>query len=146
MDAEEKDLIEEFQCPGCVCGSDTDCKAFVFESLPNMFRCKAHVPGTTIAPGGRVSLGLPKGFNKVGLLIEMQSGDRSTNIRFMKDPLNEYDHLNVPVWAMEKDGFLFVRTMCPRLNYTYVDIIKNGKINTICPQAIDVADFIEEID
>ena len=47
---------------------------------------------------------------------------------------------------MEKDGFLFVRTMCPRLNYTYVDIIKDGKMEQICPDAINVAAFIDEID
>lgn len=146
MDSKQQQLIEQFQCPGCVCGGDTKCDAFAFESLPNMFRCKSHVPGTTIMPGGRVSLGLPKGFDKVGLLIERPSDERSTNIRFITNPLKEYDHLNVPVWAMEKDGFLFIRTMCPRLNYTYVDIIEGGKIADICPKAIDVATFIDEID
>ena len=146
MDEAEQKMIEQFQCPGCVCGGDTECEAFTFESLPNMFRCKAHVPGTTIVPGGRVSLGLPKGFDKVGMLIERERDERSTNIRFLINPLKEYDHLNVPVWAMEKDGFLFIRTMCPRLNYTYVDIVKNGDMHKICPQAINGAVFIDEID
>ena len=103
---------------------------------------------------GKFALGLPKGFNKVGTIKtgfedeKDRNRRRSTNIRLIVEPPEEspYDDFNVPVWAMEKDGFLFVRVMCPRINYNYVDVIKGGKFEVICPNAINVANFVDEID
>ena len=51
----------------------------------------------------------------------------------------------MPVWAQEKDGYLFVRTWSPRINKTYVDVVKGGTMAMV-PGAIDVADFKGEID
>jgi len=46
---------------------------------------------------------------------------------------------------MEQDGFLFVRTYCPRIDDSYVDIIENGTL-LMTPDAINVSEFYNEID
>ncbi len=60
----KKSMVEKFQCPGCVSGSNTKCGSFKLEE-PYGFHCSGHVPGTTFMPGGRIFLGLPKGFDKL---------------------------------------------------------------------------------
>ena len=154
MKAAEK-LIEEFQCPGCVCDSRVKgCKAYEFREMEGgSFRCDGHVCGTTMMPGGTIALGLPKGFCKTG--HERDPLDRTgktlrgrskADIRiWRKGKSPAWDRLNVAVWAMEQDGFLFVRTFSPRINVTYVDVIEGGTI-AMTPNAINVGEFIEEID
>lgn len=136
----ENKLIEEFQCPGCVSGHNTKCGSFKLDKpMPGAFRCGAHVPGTMMFPGGAVAIGLPRGFNKVGV--------GKMSIRFYdKGAPPIYDNLNVPVWAMEVDGYLFVRVYSPRINATYVDVIEGATIAEFCPNAIDVGKFVDEID
>lgn len=46
---------------------------------------------------------------------------------------------------MVRDGFLFVRTFLPRINVSYVDVIEHG-IMEMVPNAIDISEFIDEID
>jgi len=78
MNQEQLDMISKFQCPGCSCGTHPadECSSFkpieenMFDDVKHpYFHCEAHVPGTTIIPGGRVYLGLPRGFDKVGLKV-----------------------------------------------------------------------------
>lgn len=57
----------------------------------------------------------------------------------------EWDRLNVPVWAMVDDGFLFVRTFAPRVNMSWVDVIEGGDLSMV-PNAINVGAFVGEID
>ena len=49
---------------------------------------------------------------------------------------------------MEKDGFLFVRTYMPRLNGSFIDVIKGAKKSDFpaLEKALDVATFIDDID
>ncbi len=88
-------------------------------------------------------LGLPTGFDKVGSL----PGEFRNNIRLFNDehPHNGWDHLNIPVWAMEHEGFLLVRTFSPRINCTWVDVIEGGTLADV-PNAVDVSKFQNEID
>ena len=158
MTDEQKAMVEEFQCPGCTCGLNTgECDQFDFTNQETGCWCLGHSAGTMLGvPGSgfmKFALGLPTGFNRVGT-IQTGSEDekdrnrrRSTNIRLTVEPPEEtpYDDVNVPVWAMEKNGFLFVRVMCPRINYNYVDVFKGGKFEIICPNAINVANFADEI-
>ncbi len=70
----QKQMIEEFQCPGCVAGSDTNCEEFKVEEENKIeeertFKCVNHCPGTRILGLGRIYLGMPKGFNRVGNTI-----------------------------------------------------------------------------
>ncbi len=153
MTDEQKAMIEEFQCPGCTLGMDVECGSCKFEDMGDIgFRCEKHSAGTFFAGMGKLALGMPKGFNFVGTIrtgFETigDGDDRSTNIRLLlQSPKDSYDNLNVPVWAMEKDGYLFVRVMSPRINYTFVDVIKGGFFEAVCPNALDVSTFIDEID
>ena len=142
-DAAIVEMVEKFQCPGCVLGYCTGCGDFNYDERE--MRCTSHCLGTAIgAPNNLVALGLPRGFNKPGW-----NGDdvRSTiDIRLWPDGTHPaWDRLNVPVWAMEQDGYLFVRTFAPRVNLSWVDVIKDRTI-ALVPQAIDVKEFIDEID
>jgi len=89
------EMINKFQCPGCVYGEDTEsCSEFniVYKS------CGKHVIGTSLFPGGSFMLAMPKGFNKAGVDIYGNSFNK-VNIDFCADTdeiLNDY--LNVPMW------------------------------------------------
>jgi hypothetical protein len=135
-------MIEKFQCPGCVNGCDTQCGQYNYDK--DRHSCSAHVLGTQIGFGNLVAIGLPKGFNKPGF-NERDRAMSKMNIRFFKQTIPEWDKLNIPVWAMEKDGFLFVRTYCPRINVCFVDVIEGGTLSMV-PGTINVGDFIDEID
>jgi hypothetical protein len=137
------EMVEEFQCPGCVCGGDTKCGKFITAFLSQGdYSCASHVPGTSINLVIKLYLGMPTGFNQVGPL----QGNFKNNIRIFESFYPTlYNNLNVPVWAMEKDGFLFVRCFCPRKNYSFVDVLQGGKLSDV-PNAIDVGKFVNEID
>lgn len=142
------EFVERFQCPGCVCGSDTECGEYRFSEEHQ--RCTGHVLGTMIMPIGNVALGMPKGFDRPGIEHDQKNErfrTRNTiDVRFWDfDRHPEWDHLNVPVWAMEEDGFLFVRTFAPRVNMTWIDVIEGGTLGLV-PNAIDVSTFLDDID
>ena len=139
-------MVEKFQCPGCVCGSDTKCGKFCWDA--EWQRCVSHVLGTMVGLGNSIALGMPKGFNKPGFNLSKDPmlAYSQMLIRLWPGPeIQTWDHLNVAVWAMEQDGFLFVRTYCPRINVGYVDVIQGGTLELV-PNAIDVSKFIGEID
>lgn len=113
MDEKIKNVIEEYQCPGCVCGSNITC----YEKGDSL-ECKKHVAGTTISHIGQIFLGLPKGFNRLGF------ADRTTISIFesLEDGWG-YDHFNIPVWKhLDKLGNTLVRGICPRINMPWVHI------------------------
>jgi hypothetical protein len=141
--AVQKTMIEEFQCPGCMHGHNIECVEL--DSSDGNFCCKKHYPATTIMPFvGPINLGLPKGFNRIGPVDKSLS---KPLIRLWPEKSHfKYDKFNIAAWAMEKDGYLFVRCYMPRLNWTFVDVIQNGTIKEICPDAVDVGKFIDEID
>ncbi len=92
---------------------------------------------------------MPKGFCNVGDISNNLTNEKRThNIRLYSNPedVYPYDRLNVPVWVMEHEGYLFIRGLSPRINMTFIDIVKDGKIKDICPNATDVSEFIDEID
>jgi hypothetical protein len=134
-------MVETFQCPGCIIGSNIRCKSF--KPSDNSLACSSHAAGTTIGPFvGNINLGLPKGFNRLGPIDRRIQG---TNVRLWES-IPEYDKFNIPTWAMEVNGYLFVRTYSPRINVTYVDIIHNGKIEDLPKSVVNVGNFIDEID
>lgn len=132
-------MINEFICPGCVNGSDTKCGRFIKTDIGDGgSTCHNHHPGTMMFPGGTMMLGLPTGFNKVR--------ENKIVVRVYEEvPVDKWNHLNIAVWAMEKDGYLFVRTFCPRIATSYIDVIKGGTL-ALVPQALDVSKFIDSID
>lgn len=162
---EEKNMIEKFQCPGCSGGCDPDnCDMFKVTRYENqfggtfqLFYCESQSAGTILSGAGKIALGLPKGFDKVGAISNCLNYDKiTTNIRlFLSTPINFYNYLNIPVWAMELDGYLFVRTYSPRINVGYVDIIKGGNLSDLKVSddnfnvdfpLYDVSKFIDDID
>lgn len=105
--------VETYQCPGCVCGSDASCykKGFGLE-------CEKHVVGTTISYIGRIFLGLPKGFNRLG-----PCDDTSLNIFKTLEEGWGFDKLNVPVWKyLDEHGNTLVRGISPRINAPFVHV------------------------
>lgn len=153
MDTKLK-MIEEFQCSGCVCGSSPEQECFKpSETMPKFpfFKCNAHVAGTMSLGTGSFYLGMPKGFTRVGMRSEAayrrtdEPGAHSNIRLWLKDTDPGWDRLNVAVWAMEQDGFLFVRTYAPRINDAYIDVIEGGTLDMV-PKAINVGEFVDEID
>lgn len=136
----QKKMIEKFQCNGCLLGSDTKCGSFSLEEYKTSFRCKSHHIGTMSFGAGRFAPGLPKGFCRIG-------EDQNFQIWFWpKGEKPKWDKFNVPVWALDEDGFLFVRTYLPRVNQTKVEVVQDGDMGELCPGAIDVGLFIDDID
>lgn len=143
-----EELVEKFQCVGCVCGGDTKCGVYQLDTSKGGGSCKSHVLGTSLGLGNNIALGLPKGFCKPGVNWKADP-PRAFNqmaIRLWESGTKPFwDRLNVPVWAMVEDGFLYVRTYAPRINETWVDVIENGSLDMV-PNAINVGEFINEID
>tara|TARA_B100000614_G_scaffold262909_1_gene300399 strand:+ start:4616 stop:5035 length:420 start_codon:yes stop_codon:yes gene_type:complete len=119
------------------------------------FGCHNHSPGTMLAgvivTGGKqaiqnVVLGLPKGFDRCGP-VDFNKQGVFVRLFDSTDQLEgHWNELNIPVWAMERDGFLFVRTYMPRINTCYVDVIHNGSREALVPSAVDVGVFADQID
>jgi len=148
-----EELVEKFQCPGCVAGIDVTCGAFKMpdDIEDGVAQCTGHVLGTHLGLGNPIALGLPKGFHNPGWFRndETPGGWKHYNqmeIRLWPEgKFPDWNHLNIPVWAMEEDGFLFVHTYAPRINMTWVDVIEGGTLDLV-PNAINVSEFYDEID
>lgn len=141
----DTNMIGKFLCPGCTCGSAPaeECESYKPWNGYG-FGCQSHSAGTfKPTPAGMATfcLGLPNGFNRVG--YRRKNGPVVRLWAEGKDP--GWDRFNVPVWAMEQDGFLFVRTMSPRVEGTWIDVIKGGTLD-MCPGAVNVGEFLDEID
>ena len=110
MEAKIKRAVETYQCPGCVCGCD------ITRYEGDGGECTKHVPGT-IANYGTFFLGMPKGFNRLGL-------NKETKINiFNKLSDFSYDRFNVPVWKyLDENGNTLVRGMQPRWNFPFLHI------------------------
>jgi len=107
-----------------------------------------HVLGTMIFPGGTIALGLPTGFCRPGFNDDGSPKDKLDVRLHAKDDTDnppEWDRFNIAVWAMVKDGYLFVRTYAPRVNRTWVDVVEGGTLDMV-PGAVNVAEFIDEMD
>ena len=90
MNQNIKNAVEKYQCPGCVCGCDISC----YKGDGNG-ECEKHVAGTRISSIGRVFLGMPKGFHRLGHYEELK-----LNIWSAFDSLQSlwaYDKFNIPV-------------------------------------------------
>lgn len=141
-----KQMVEAFQCPGCVCGSDVTCGHYKWDSV--WLRCTSHVLGTMRGLGNSFALGLPKGFCKPGwdFTKDPPRSRNTIDVRlWTTGTAPDWDSFNVAVWALERDGFLFVRTFAPRVNITWVDVIEGGTLAMV-PLAINVATFLDQMD
>lgn len=120
-----KFAVETYQCAGCVVGGDTSC----FEQQDFSVGCKKHVAGTLVLPGvGTIFLGMPKGFNRLGVFTELKpyifESFESSNWC--------YDMWNIPVWKhLSKEGHTFVRGIMPRKNEPFLHIFLENCLSKI---------------
>lgn len=135
MDKEIKKFVETYQCPGCVCGSNTSC----FQNGDGI-ECGNHVAGTLITGIGKIFLGMQKGFNRIGPVELM----KIYGFKTLKDARN-YDKFNIPVWKY-KDEYdnTIVRGLSPRINSPFLHIFLCDCISEIKCYEItndDIADM-----
>ena len=141
---EKKQIVGRFVCPGCVNGSDTTYGRY--QPGPGSLGCANHVCGTTRGLQARFALGMPKGFDMCSRVPGKMVSERALPIFVWEEGTHGgYDNLNVPVWAQEIDGFLFVRWVSPRIGLVQVDIIEGGTLD-MAPGARDVATFADMFD
>ena len=121
-----KNAVENYQCTGCMVGGDVSC--FKGNSKGGV-GCGKHYAGTGVLGGvGKIFLGLPKGFNRLGKDVELQP------IIFDKfeDSDWEYNMWNVPVWKhLNEEGHTLVRGMMPRRNEPFLHIYLENCIDKI---------------
>lgn len=136
-----KNAICEFQCSGCVSGSDINCGNFrQGDGYEKEVGCTAQVPGTLLIGGGRLYLGLPIGFNRVGPRFDSREGVQTHVVIFEKFEDYNYDHLNIAVWKkvhIWSDGHehnqeaTLVRCFMPRINVGRVHVYLENCLNKI---------------
>lgn len=114
MDNKQKEAIETYQCPGCVCGHNIKC----FEESTIGVECGKHCAGTISSSIGAIFLGMPRGFCRLG-----KNEDTKIIIYKTFADYRGYDKWNVPTWKhLDEYGHTLVRWMSPRLNYTGIHI------------------------
>ena len=139
MENKIKDAIGEYQCSGCVCGYNVEC----FEPNENGGSgCGKHLAGTMISNIGKIFLGLPKGFHRLGhhetLIPNIYNTFESSEWKYSK--------FNIPVWKhLNKNGHTLVRGIMPRLNQTFIHIFLENCIDKIDCLEITLED-IKEMD
>lgn len=139
MDEIIKNAVENYQCPGCVAGSDIEC--FKSNKMGGL-GCGNHRAGTMATGMGSFFLGMPKGFNRVGMQNELKP-----NIyKSIESSEWKYDMWNIPVWRhLNKDGHTIVRGISPRTNWPFLHIFLDDCIDKIDCLEISAND-IEEMD
>lgn len=150
-----EEMVKEFLCPGCVCGMDTTCGRYArgkgSYSAAGYFDCTGHVLGTTIMGVGNIALGMPRGFQRPPHI--RGANDTKQHINQMDiylvpkgAPLPDMDKFNIPTWAMERDGFLFLHLVSPRVNYMRTFVLEGRTFAELPPGVVNVGEFYEEMD
>ena len=124
MDEKFKNAIEEYQCPGCISGSDVKCGKYIKCAWSNS--CSAHHAATSIGISIKIFLGMPKGFNRTGVGL----GEENKLIIDIFESFDakqsgwEYDKFNIPVWKyLNENGHTLVRGLSPRNNSPFLHVI-----------------------
>jgi len=131
-----QNVVEEYQCLGCVVGSDTSC----YEKGGGV-ECAKHVAGTRVVPYvGLIFLGMPTGFNRLGGYQEM-------GIRIFQEFGDGWGYckFNRPVWKyLDEHGNTLVRGLSPRINQPFLHIFlgdQRDKIDCVEITAQDIAEM-----
>lgn len=120
-----EEAIKEYQCSGCIGGPFEEC--YKTESGFGI-TCRGHLAGTIIGGGvGKIFLGLPKGFHRLGHYDKMQPlilEDYTEEVRI--------DKWNIPVWKhLDKHGNTLIRGLRPRINEPFVAVILGNHMDKI---------------
>jgi len=135
------ELVKIYQCPGCVSSpEDSDCYRKSSEHSNNA--CDNHCPGTLAVNIGKLMLGFPKGFDRVGFASKV--------FICIFDKFEDgwdYDKFNIPVWKYydtENDTTL-VKGLSPRICMIFIHIYAGDARDKIdCLEL--TKDDIEEMD
>lgn len=115
MEENLKLAVKEYQCPGCL----KDCKNLSnYSQSGDSIGCGSHIAGTILGGAGKIFLGMPKGFNRLGSYNGMPLEIYET----YEDGWN-YNMWNIPVWKhLNKEGHTLVRGMSPRTNVQFLHV------------------------
>jgi len=114
------EFVKEYQCSGCIGGGD-DC----YRNEGDGIGCGAHMAGTMTMGSGKIFLGLPKGFNRLGSTEDLRPRifEKYSDCDWFVDIEGEYlgSIFNQPVWKyLNEDGHTLVRGMTPRINSNFL--------------------------
>jgi hypothetical protein len=139
METKLKIAVEEYQCSGCIVGGDISC--FKHNINKPGIGCTEHMAGTLILPIiGKIFLGMPVGFNRLGSFSEMKPLIFTTFEDFQKTWGN-YNTFNIPVWKyVSKENHTFIRGITPRRNEPFIHIILEN-----CLDKIDCLEITQEM-
>jgi len=132
MEENIKNFIENYQCSGCVCGSDISC----FEKSDGI-ECKKHIAGTLVSGIGKILLGMPHGFNRLGQAENMKINGFKT----LSDGWG-YNKFNIPVWKyLDEQNNTIVRGLSPRINAPFLHVFLTDCISKIDCYEITASDI-----
>lgn len=117
--------IKKYQCCGCLKGMSPELDAdgnSCFKVAEIGQGCGAHIAGTMMSWVGKLFLGMPKGFNRLGRGSVNMGPPKDMPLSifksfndFIKQYDKGYDMFNVPVWKHKTaEGHILVRGMQPR--------------------------------
>ena len=142
-----KKAVEDYQCPGCIAGSDTSC----YKKSEFSVSCGGHRSGTAVSFQGKIFSGLPKGFNRLGcsfgekqeLTIQIYEKFDEEEVWMGNHPMSKF---NVPCWKyLNESGHTLVRGLKPRKNEPFLYIFLED-----CRDKIDCIELttkeLEEMD
>lgn len=120
-----KNAIEEYQCSGCVSGCDISC----FENNETGGEgCGQHHAGTMATGVGNFFLGMPKGFNRLGIQTKLKPNIYAT----FESSDWKYDMWNIPAWKYKNEkGHVFVRGIMPRRNEPFIHVFLEDCLDKI---------------
>jgi hypothetical protein len=120
-----KKAVETYQCTGCLKGSDTTC----FKQKEDFgIGCGEHFSGTFLSNVGKIFLGMPKGFNRLG-----KAEDTKIQIYNSYEECDwKFDKFNIPVWKhLDENGNTLVRAIMPRRNEPFIHIFLENCLDKI---------------
>jgi len=127
MDEKLKKIIENYQCPGCLHGSDVLC----YKVDTHGIACGKHIGGTTISNLGKIFLGMPTGFNRLGPQGNETRIHIFDNFNSFKK-IWDYDKFNIPVWKhRDEHENIIIRGISPRTNHSWIHIILEDCLDKI---------------
>lgn len=139
METKLKKAIENYQCTGCSVGSDIRC--FTSDSFGE--GCGKHFSGTGVLGGiGKILLGMPKGFNRMGEQKEL----RPKIFKSFSD-YGSYDKWNIPTWKYKDEfGNTLVRGLMPRRNEPFLhvfleDCLDQVNCYLVTPEDVEFMDY-----
>lgn len=125
MRNEIKLSIEEYQCSGCVSGSNIECFK---NNESGGVGCGKHHAGTIVTGIGNFFLGMPRGFERLGEYRKLKPNIYET----FNSSDWKYNMWNIAVWKyLSKEGHTFVRGIMPRRNEPFIHIFLENCIDKI---------------